>query len=432
MLQELLNAGLVDIGADDSRFIKMQDAASALASRFREQPTLLISSTLLALDSEVNEDAPIFSLVEELVIAEWKTLRNTHVNRPRELLRSLVIDALANGITDSPETAGAVWYTAVGPLLHGQTRMGKSKVFVEKLLKQARDIVEAEAVQRAGLVPPSIPKRNRKKPTLGIAPLDIADLVNDDEFLSAVAGAAGPHYPGTTLDNPNPHWSNAAQSWSNEFTPRMTKTLVKAVNLGGERITESLSANLNTYFASLEKQLTEQMREVEQLHSEMVRSHDASRIRLDILWWSEALYSPLLQTGYRELALPVAAVAAAVDLTNIVPALAPTSVRYVLGETISRVARILEDDAKRPIMVYIDELVSAKVNFGETFPTSKSSDARLRLVDIVGEASTGSRVSSEALLSRTGVDADMELTAAEFAMWIFSDLQAQRLVETLQ
>ncbi|MNL83268.1 hypothetical protein D3C87_2108740 [compost metagenome] len=83
-------------------------------------------------------------------------------------------------------------------------------------------------------------------------------------------------------------------------------------------------------------------------------------------------------------------------------------------------------------MVYIDELVSAKVNFGETFPTSKSSDARLRLVDIVGEASTGSRVSSEALLSRTGVDADMELTAAEFAMWIFSDLQAQRLVETLQ
>ena len=40
MLQELLNAGLVDIGGDDSRFAKMQSAASALPARFKQEPSL--------------------------------------------------------------------------------------------------------------------------------------------------------------------------------------------------------------------------------------------------------------------------------------------------------------------------------------------------------------------------------------------------------
>lgn len=86
-LQELLNLGLVDIGSDDSRFEKMRAAASAFVTRLNEDPGLLIPSTLIAIDNEVDENDPLFALVEELVILEWPTLRNTHVNRPRELLR---------------------------------------------------------------------------------------------------------------------------------------------------------------------------------------------------------------------------------------------------------------------------------------------------------------------------------------------------------
>ena len=35
---------------------------------------------------------------------------------------------------------------------------------------------------------------------------------------------------------PNRHWTNAAQNWSYEFTPRMTAALVKAVNLGMKQV----------------------------------------------------------------------------------------------------------------------------------------------------------------------------------------------------
>jgi hypothetical protein len=92
MLQELLNLGLVDIGSDDSRFEKMQAAGAALVEKLKAEPSLLVPATLIAIDTDVDEDEPLFSLVEELVVAEWKTMRNTHVNRPRELLRSIIVN----------------------------------------------------------------------------------------------------------------------------------------------------------------------------------------------------------------------------------------------------------------------------------------------------------------------------------------------------
>ena len=105
----------------------------------------------------------MFLLVEELVVAEWKTLRNTHVNRPRELLRAIVIDALATMIKGSAEAAAAVWNTAVGPLRHQQVRLGKAGALVEKLLNEASRTAEAEAVSRATLAVPIATKPSGEK-----------------------------------------------------------------------------------------------------------------------------------------------------------------------------------------------------------------------------------------------------------------------------
>lgn len=432
LLQELLDLGLVDIGGEDTRFAKVQSAASAFAARLKEEPALLIPSTLVALDNEVNEDDQIFTIVENLVKAEWKTLRNTHVNRPRELLRSIIIEALASAISVGPETAGVVWNTAVGPLTHGQARLGKSKTLVEKLFLQARDTAETEAINRAGLAPAPSPKRIRKKSEN--PSLTIAGNVNDEELLRVVARAVGPQYSGQNLEAPNPNWPNnqGAVNWANEFTPRMTDALVKAVNLGTSRLAESIVTQLGNYLGGFEKQIAEQLREFEQIQNEIARNHDASQMRLNVLWWSEALYSPLLKTGYRELTLPITAVVAAVDLSFLVPELAPACVRHILGEMVSRLSYALDDCGKHPVCEYLDTLTSSRVDLGETLQGSTSDNTRIPLITIVGDAAAGGRVSSDALRSRTGVDNGLELTAAEFAMWVFSDLQARRLIEVIQ
>ena len=182
----------------------------------------------------------------------------------------------------------------------------------------------------------------------------------------------------------------------NEFTPRMTAALVKAVNLGTARLAESLDTGLSAYPGALANQLTEQLRD-----------HDASRMRLDALWWSAAFYSPTLQKGYRDLALPIVAVTSAVDLVALVPALAPASVGYVLGETVFRVARVQKAEGKQPILSYLDAIAAAKPALGDDFPNATTNNMRLPLLDLVGEATAGRKVSAEVLRSRAGVEGSL-------------------------
>jgi hypothetical protein len=434
ILQELLNLGLVDIGSDDSRFDKMQLASSALSDRFKDDPSLLIQATLISIDEDIDEDDPMFALVEELVLVEWKTLRNTHVNRPRELLRSIIIDALTATVNRDNESAGIVWNSAVSALRHRQVRLGKAASVIENLLINARDLAEKEAVLRAGIVASVLKKRSKKKSsTPKKVTLKISAAISDDDVFADVARSAGPQHPQKeNLESPNPHWPNSHQAWAHEFATRMATALSKAVNLGSARISKDLSEQLPLYLGEFEKQLTGQFRDVEQLQSDMLQMHESNRMRLNVLWWSEALYSPVLQAGYRELGLPVAAVAAAVDLANIVPPLAPASVCYVLGETLHRLSQLKAGANEMAVQAYIECIVEAKVKFGDHLPVAPTNNSLWPLVDLVGESVAGSCVSPEAIRKRSGIDPTLVLSPAEFAMWVFRGIQANRLVEALR
>jgi hypothetical protein len=208
----------------------------------------------------------------------------------------------------------------------------------------------------------------------------------------------------------------------------MTAALVKAVNLGTQRLGASLSKSLATYLNSVEERLTDEVRQAEKLLTE---SHDASRMRLDVLWWSEALYSPSLGCGYREMELPIATLAAVVDIAAIVPALSPASVSYVLGETVYRLSRILEDEEAQPLSFYLGALAKGKKDFMKAFPQVHA-EMRLPLLGLVVDASGGVVPTEEIFRSRTGLDISLKLFSGEFAMWVFRDIQARRLVEVLR
>ena len=426
ILQELLNLGLVDIGADDSRFEKMQAASESLSARLGEEPALLIPSTLVALDHDVDENDPVFDVVEELVLAQWKTMRNTHANRPRELLRSVLLDALSRYIDGKPQAAGVVSYTAAGPVRHGQAKLGKEAAIVERLINGAWRAAETEAVRCAGLLP--APKLIRPKKVSAKPPtISISAAVSDDELVESVARAAGPQYPhGHPLPDPNPQWSNSNHNWSHHFSPRMASALARSVNLGTARLTASLGSALSSYLNDLEERVADQLAKVADVSAATTASTEASLLRLEVLWWSEALFSPSLGLGYRDLPLSVAAVSTAIDLTNIVPPLAPTSVIYVLGEAVHRVAGVKGGGAGS-LGSYLDGLGEDGA-LVDALPM-RSGAGRVPLLELVSEAAAGSALTKDEIAARSGVDADLQLSAADFAMWVFRDLQARRLVE---
>ncbi|AOK51253.1 GTPase-associated system all-helical protein GASH [Burkholderia stagnalis] len=433
ILQKLLNLGLVDIGSEDSRFEKMQSASSGLVVKFKEDPGLLVPATLIALDEDMDENDPLFDLVEGIVAAEWKTLRNTHVNRPRELLRSIIIDAIAESLESGAETAAVVWNTAASPLRYRQVRLGKAVSVVEGLLRKASEMAEREAVVRAGFATIETKKRGKKKqPSLDAVQFSISANISDGDVLADVARAAGPQHPNVpSLETPNPHWSNQAGAWSHEFANRMATALSKAINLGNERIAAALGKVLTQSLGEFDKQLTEQFRDIEQLQTEMMQAHESSRMRLDVLWWAEALYSPLLEESYRGLDTSVAAVAAAIDLSNIVPPLSPASVAYVLDESLRRVSEP-EAGSQLSIKAFLDGVADAGMKFGDHILSAPLVNFRLPLIALVGEAATGSKISPDSIRQRTGIDPSLTLSHGEIAMWIFRCIQANRLVEALR
>ena len=144
---------------------------------------------------------------------------------------------------------------------------------MEDLLRRMGEMVEREAVSRAGMAKPVIKKRQRSKsPTELRFEFPPYPALKDQDLTNDVARAAGPNYPaGTGLPDPNPDWPNAGQPWSLEFTPRVTAALVKVINLGLTRLSESVTANMTHYLATSDRQLTGHLRSFEAIQAEVAR-----------------------------------------------------------------------------------------------------------------------------------------------------------------
>lgn len=432
VLQELLNLGLVDIGSDDARFEKIQTASETVAAKLKEEPSLLIPATLIAIDDAVSAENPLFDTVEDIVANEWRTLRNTHANRPRELLRSVVIEAISSSSQLDSRVAAVVWNTAISPLRYGQVRSGKPTPVLEAILNNAFDRAERDAIARSGSGTVERPKAEHRPLVEGGIKISAPAGIKDDDVGIDVARAAGPqNAQGQALNDPNPHWSNQPQHWSYEFAKRMTAALVKAVNLGNQQLAASLSDQLKEVLSEIDTQFSQQLIELEQLQDHLSQTHESSRLRLDILWWSEATYSPLLKCGYRELPAPVAAVAAAVDLANIALPLSPASVTHILDALMRRVLPTA-GDSKISVKGFFDAIARDDFRFDEHLTTGASTHARIALTAILADVSRGAKISGESIKDRTGLDPSLKLTPGELAMWIFRCIQADRLVETLR
>ena len=337
--------------------------------------------------------------------------------------------------TKNSEASGVVWNTAAPMLLHKQAHTGNAASIIEGFLDQAAKAAEEEAIARAGLCDVPTEKRKLKKTSKKAAKPDVSISIEKDDVLADVARAAGPQYPGIQqLPDPNPHWSNQQQAWSHQFTPRLAEALVNAVNLGTERLGDRIQTVLTEHISAIEKRLSDPLDNAQAYYSNVAQSYASSRMRLDVLWWSTARYSPLLRKGYRELHLPIVSLAAAIDVVKIVPPLAPASIAYVLAETVENVRRnSTSANVIYKIGDYLQAFESANLDIQESLLSSASnSTMRMPLIELIVEATSGSVGTVEKILSITGIAPSLEVGLADFSVWIYRGLQARRLVETLR
>jgi len=430
LLTELLNAGLIEkLEGDDGRFSKIEQAAKTIAQELHEHPPQLIRAILAGLDPDIDEDDPTIVRAEQALVAEWKAVRSVFPDRPINILRAILLDA-CNQVAEEENYAAILWLTAADtlPLL----RLGREETIVRRMLETWFKCAEEKALVGHALTADQadqtfgVDLKFPKTTALESPKVDRATL------LTKIAGAVGPNdKQNQPISNANPHWSNQQQHWSWEFSPRMQKLLADELDTLADKFHKSQLVEIKevqTYMTQLTKAVNESLVTQQRKVQEIIQ---AEQIRLNSLWWSEALYSSSLRCSYRELDPAIATVVMAVDLLNEVSQPTTASVGYLFAEAVNRLPDA-SFSKKLTLQILLETLGHVRDRLdSEWLKTLDAPPETGRLSFRDGVALVLSHKAQDVLstLKRMGANGEYEMSLPQFAHAFFRQEQAVQLAE---
>ncbi len=428
ILQQFLDVGLLDVGEDDARLAQLQAAADELAEALAKMPQDLIPSTLVALDHQIDPDDPVLNQVETVVKKHWAMLRNRFKDRPREVLRSVLIEALSQAADSDPDIAAIVWMTGRSYLPYSQ--LGPEKAICLDLLQRLGDLAEKTAVEawngHVEWTPPTSPSFELELPQTA------APGVDEEALHQELLAATGPNLGRSDQNTYWPH--NQPQPWAQEFARRAATAIAASIDEVSDGwadhqapIVKKLADELSTYVSSLNTIVDEAVRRI--------GSGDGNNERrTKLLWWKESMYSPSLKRSYRALEPVPMATAMAADMHLQVLPHCPESLEYFLRETVyvELERRSIDIREAHTLPEICGHLATNEGNgLDRVLGSALLEPRRIPLLVAVQAAVAGASPSAEDLRRYVGVPEDENIELAEFAVWLFRDLQASRLARTV-
>jgi len=158
-------------------------------------------------------------------------------------------------------------------------------------------------------------------------------------------------------------------------------------------------------------------------------AQQAEQIRLNALWWSEALYSSSLRCSYRELTPAIATVAMTIDLLNEVSKPTTASVGYLLAEAVNRLPDT-SFDQKLTLKAFFKALAKASDRLSNEWLeklTTPPETGRLSLRDGMVLVLTDKAQDVDAAIKRMGASGKYEMSFPQFAHTLFRQEQAVQL-----
>jgi hypothetical protein len=417
VLEQLLERRLIPV-YDDPTLEKVQAAADELAKKIRIAKVPATAATLVALDPQISPTEPMGDLVMGELRKHWKAVDQKHRDRPMTLVRGILADALHQAGKD-PSVAAIISLTARSywpyAALHAELDVWEG---VLQVLGERAEAAATAAWDVSG-----------NDSSIEIAPLRL-DSVHakaggvDTAFLQRyLAAAAGPTAtppkgvtPNSGAATPQGYPTHAA--WADEFGRIATVGTSAAVNAALKATAESID------LSDAGKSIQEFVQAFATQINAAIRPIHATALRTEVLLWRESLYSPSLRSGYRRHSPPVRTLAQACDLHAIVPAHSPLAVESLLEEA----ARAVGDGEPMTISDFLAALVQEiptelALVVGKTRPQT----GRGPLLTLLREA-IADRSPPGALDQRLGVESTAAVPLHDLAMWVFRDLQADRLL----
>jgi len=406
LLQPLLQAGLLDIGDSDGRLANIESAIVDLEAKLKETPSLLERYVLTALDPEISTEEPAVIDVEAIIAAHWKALRAKFPDRPVQIIRAVIINALYNIGTADVDLARIIYLAASN--FYPYTKLGREKAIIEQLISEFGDLAESDAVKKWSLdeTEPSL-----KAPTLKIAGLQFGEFVVDDKSLRAKLTTAAKHSP----EGYNQY--NYQDEWAAHFAKNAGEGISSVIKTSLEGMTKSLSPT--SIETPINKFATDFKKALDQVLGNSLRSLTAVERRSKLLWWKETLYSSSLKDSYRTLDTELQPVIMSVDLFDQLPSVAPVSVNFLLQDTLL----LLNAQAREQLS--FSELLSKLLTPGnkatlKSYLQEKNPEGRIGLLSFLNLV-VHDKVSIDDLKARTGISPDALISNGELAVVILQD-----------
>jgi len=429
-LKNLNKAGLIEkLDGSDERFAKIEAAAKNVADKLRLARPLMIRAVLSGLDPDITTDDPAIALAANELSEVWTSVRSIHIDPPIFIYRSILLDAcnqIAEGVS-----AVILWYTAADAL--PLVRLGREEFIVRGILTEWARKAEANS-----LVIPQATESKRVPTPKKIEPLSFnevsASKVSRETLLNTVAATVFPNYNGQPLDGANryqPH--QQPQQWAGDFSDRMTALLadwLDSINFAIAKSQNDLIKQIQQVYQheSVKDSLSNQRTWLQGIVKQSEEFKKAEHLRLNTLWWCEALYSTSLCCSYREFDPILAATVMPFDLLNEVHTPTPASVTYALSETVAKL-----DDADFANLYKFEEILEKlieKLSFlPENWPQKMDSPpetGRLSLRDIIVAVLQGEN-NINLLMQRSGLCKEFSTNLPRLAQAIFRQEQAVKL-----
>jgi hypothetical protein len=421
VLLRFLGKGLINVGGDDAKLEKMRGAAAEMAARLRIAPQQTCNFAPVAFDPDVPVDDPVILEATTVLAKHWPTYVNTFAGTPVTVVRAMLLDALVQASDDERIAIGFV--SAARNVLPFMD-VGSEREIWADVVTNVEARVDARA-EEEWATPASIPVPEIR---INLDKMQITtqhQKIDRNTLAKSLEAASGPQSKaGNAPTSGNPQWPNSGQPWSYEFVPRATAAIANAIDEATANVSVA-PVDLNTPFVNLTK--TVQSHATETMAS-VSRATMGLQHRTNLLWWKEALYSPSARRSYRQMSDVGAAGLMAFDLHKSVPIFSPGSVVAFLRETVVS----LGTDAIKGGHKILD-LTRSLVTAPEVVPLRQSisalgrgAEGRGPLLALVSRSTEGSFPTEKRFRELVGVPPTATLVLADFAVWVFRELQAMQ------
>lgn len=418
ILEELLDLNLLEnLGEDESRYAFLTETSSEVADLIQDDIALTIPHVLVAIDPNISVDESLLEDVERRLKSRWKLLRQKYPDRPRQLLRAIILQAIDIAAHEDQDIAAIAWLTGSSFLPVVDSGSVSDEVCRKTLLGWLELVGTADRYSFDDLTEP--PEPDGSSVIVGESDIDLsvfdmkhlelkwASLFANDYLDQPIPAEYDPvpFPPGQFNYMPDPNWLK-------EFAPKAAKFFLAYVDFIHEQ-NESIARATTNWLKSRQA------------------AARGDSLRLRVIWWKQAMYSQSMRLGYRELSPQIATFAMALDLHNMIPSIYPLSIDYVLQENLRALIISSANEPTETVTIpQFIEILAANVTVGHfsEFPYLAQSDyERTSLVQYIAAKLSQKANDFLDLQSRVGIDPTIEIKLTDLAVWLFRNYQALRL-----